>query len=138
MYAMIVLSWVLFIPWYDIGDIMTGATWGAGHNYSSGAHDFNSGFHRCSCCPVICVSFCYVIVLSFGFEFGCSFALIAWYFYIFTFIETRLRSTRKKLFWSLPSFDTPLLCLSFDCFSCLIAWYLYIFYLEFSTNKKYF
>jgi len=29
--------------------------------------DFTSGFHRGSCCPVICVSLFYMIVLSFGF-----------------------------------------------------------------------
>jgi len=51
----------------DIGDIMTGAACGAGSAYPSGALDFTSGFHRGSCCPVICVSLFHVIVLSFGF-----------------------------------------------------------------------
>jgi len=61
-------SWYCcFIPWYDIGGIMTGAACGAGNAYPSGAPDFTSGFHRCSCCPVICVSLFHVIVLSFGF-----------------------------------------------------------------------
>jgi len=46
---------------------MTGATCGAGNAYPSGAPDFTSGFHRDSCCPVICVSLFYVIVLSFNF-----------------------------------------------------------------------
>jgi len=41
---------------------MTGATCGARNAYPSGA----SGFLRGSCCPVICVSLFYVIVLSFG------------------------------------------------------------------------
>jgi len=34
---------------------------------TSGAPDFTSGFHRGSCCPVICVSLFHVIVLSFEF-----------------------------------------------------------------------
>jgi len=33
----------------------------------SGAADFTSGFHRSSCCPVICASLFHVIVLSFWF-----------------------------------------------------------------------
>jgi len=41
-------------------------TIGAGNAYPSGAPDFTSGFHRSSCCPVICVSFFHVIALSFG------------------------------------------------------------------------
>jgi len=47
--------------------IMTGAVCGAENDYPSGASDFTSGFHRGSCCPVICVSLFHVIVLSFGF-----------------------------------------------------------------------
>jgi len=43
---------------------MTGA---AENAYPSGAPDFTSGFHRGSCCPVICVPLFHVIVLSFGF-----------------------------------------------------------------------
>jgi len=35
--------------------------------YSSGALDFTFGFHRGSCCPVICVSLFHVIFLSFVF-----------------------------------------------------------------------
>jgi len=35
--------------------------------YPSGAPDFNSGFHRGSCCPVMYVSLFPVIVLSFEF-----------------------------------------------------------------------
>jgi len=47
---------------------MTGAAYGAGNAYPSGAPDFTSDFYRGSCCPVICVSLFYVIVLSFGFS----------------------------------------------------------------------
>jgi len=36
------------------------------YKFASGAPDFTSGFHRGSCCPVICVSLFHVIVLSFG------------------------------------------------------------------------
>jgi len=46
---------------------MTGAVCGAGNAYPSGARDFTSGFHRGSCCRVICVSLFHVIVLSFVF-----------------------------------------------------------------------
>jgi len=46
---------------------MTGATCAAGNAYTSGAPDLTSGFHRGSCCPVICVSLFHVIVLSFEF-----------------------------------------------------------------------
>jgi len=46
---------------------MTGAACGAGNAYSSGAPGFTSGFHRDSCCPVICLSLFHVIVFSFGF-----------------------------------------------------------------------
>jgi len=46
---------------------MTGAAYGVGNAYPSGAPDFTSGFHRGSRCPVICVSLFHVIVLSFGF-----------------------------------------------------------------------
>jgi len=46
-------------------DIMTGAAYGAGNAYCTGAPDFTSGFHRGSCYPVICVSLFHVIVLSF-------------------------------------------------------------------------
>jgi len=56
-----------FIPWYDIGNITTGAASGAGNTYPSGAPDFISSFHKGSCCPVICVSLLHVIVLSFEF-----------------------------------------------------------------------
>jgi len=52
-----------------MGDIMTGVAFGAGNAYSSGAPDFTPGFHRGSCCPVICVFLFHVIVLSFDFEF---------------------------------------------------------------------
>jgi len=44
---------------------MTRAASGAGNSYRSGAPDFTSGFHRVSCCPVICVSLFHVIVLYF-------------------------------------------------------------------------
>jgi len=64
---MILLSRIRFIPGYDIGVIMTGSACGAGNAYHSGAPDFTSGFHRVSCCHVICVSLFHVIVLSFGF-----------------------------------------------------------------------
>jgi len=67
MVPMILLSWVRFIHWYDIGDIMTGAACGAGNAYPSRVPGFTSGFHRGSCCSVICVSLFYVIVLSFVF-----------------------------------------------------------------------
>jgi len=46
---------------------MTGAACRAGNAYPPGAPDFTSGFHRVSCCPVICVSLFHVIVLSFVF-----------------------------------------------------------------------
>jgi len=46
---------------------MTGVACGAGNAYHSEAPGFTSGFHRGSCCPVICVSLFPVIVLSFGF-----------------------------------------------------------------------
>jgi len=42
---------------------MTGAACGAGNAYSFGAPDFTSGFHRGSCCPVICVSLFHVMVV---------------------------------------------------------------------------
>jgi len=35
--------------------------------FLSGVPDFTSGFHRGSCCPVICVSLFHVIVLYCGF-----------------------------------------------------------------------
>jgi len=46
---------------------MTGAACGAGDVYTSGTPDFTSGFHRGSCCPVMCISLFHVIVLTFGF-----------------------------------------------------------------------
>jgi len=46
---------------------MTGAACGVENAYPSGAPDFISGFHRGSCCPVICISLFHVIVLSFVF-----------------------------------------------------------------------
>jgi len=52
-----------------IVDIVTGTACGAENAYPSGAPDFTSGFHRGSCCSVICVSLFHVIVLSFDFEF---------------------------------------------------------------------
>jgi len=60
-------EYVSFLVMIDIGNIMTDAACGAGNAYPSSAPDFTSGFHRGSCCPVICVSFFHVIVLSFGF-----------------------------------------------------------------------
>jgi len=33
---------------------VTGTACGEGNAYPSGAPDFTSGFHRGSCCPVIC------------------------------------------------------------------------------------
>jgi len=50
---------------FMIGDIMTGAACGVGNVYPSGAPEFTSGFHRGSCCPVICVSLFHVIVIKF-------------------------------------------------------------------------
>jgi len=44
---------------------MTGTTFGTGNSYPSGAPDVTSGFHRGSCCPVICVSLFHVIVCLF-------------------------------------------------------------------------
>jgi len=41
---------------------MTGAACGAGNAYPSGTSSFTSGFHRGSCCPVICVSLFPVVV----------------------------------------------------------------------------
>jgi len=58
---------ITFCPWYYKGDIMTDAAWGAGNDYPSGAPDFTYGFHRDSCCPVICVSIFHGIVSSFRF-----------------------------------------------------------------------
>jgi len=46
---------------------MKGAACGAENAYPPGAPNFTSGFHRGSCCPVICVSLFHVIVLSFEF-----------------------------------------------------------------------
>jgi len=43
---------------------MTGAACGAGNANPSGAPAFTSGFHRGSCCPVICASLIHVVVLS--------------------------------------------------------------------------
>jgi len=65
---------------------MTVAACGAGNDYLSGVPDFTSGFHRGSCCPVICVSLFYVIVLFLDFEFDCSFCLISWYLYFIYFM----------------------------------------------------
>jgi len=62
MWVMVLLSLVRFIPWCGIGDIMTGAAYGAGNAYPSGAPDFTFGFNRGSCCPVIYVSLFHVIV----------------------------------------------------------------------------
>jgi len=59
------LSWILFISWYDIRDIMTGAACGAGKSYPSRAPYFTSGFYRGSCCPVICVSSFHIFVFGF-------------------------------------------------------------------------
>jgi len=42
---MILLSRVLPVPRYDIGDIMTGTACGAENAYPSGAPDFTSGIH---------------------------------------------------------------------------------------------
>jgi len=67
---------------------MTGVAYGAGNAYPSGAPDFTSGFHRGSCCPVIYVSLFHVIVFVFWiFSFDCSFCLIAWCLYFFTFVQ---------------------------------------------------
>jgi len=38
-----------------------------GNAYPSGSPDFTSGFHRGSCCPVICTYLLHVIISSFGF-----------------------------------------------------------------------
>jgi len=46
------------------GGSVVGAACRAGSAYPSGAPDFTTGFHRGSCCPVICVSLFHV--LSFG------------------------------------------------------------------------
>jgi len=51
------------------------AACGAGNAYPSGAPDFTSGFHRGSCCPVICVSFFHVSVLYWILSCDCSFCL---------------------------------------------------------------
>jgi len=52
----------------------------SGNAYPSGAPDFTSGFHRGSCCPVICVFYFILYSCLFYFEFCCTFSLIAWYF----------------------------------------------------------
>jgi len=46
---------------------MTGDACEAGNAYPSGAPGFTSGFHRGSCCSVICVSLFPVIGLPFEF-----------------------------------------------------------------------
>jgi len=55
---------------------MTGAACGAGN-----APDFTSGFHKGSCCPVICDSLFHVSLVFWILSFDCSFCLIAWYLY---------------------------------------------------------
>jgi len=56
-----------FVVMSVLHSILTGATYGAGNAYPSGAPDFTSGFYRGSCCSVNCVSLFHVIVLSFAF-----------------------------------------------------------------------
>jgi len=72
-----ITSWLITSTGHDIivmssfhfliGDIVTGAACGAGNTYPSWASDLTSGFHRGSCCRVICVVLFHVIVFSFGF-----------------------------------------------------------------------
>jgi len=81
---MILMPWVRFIPWYDIGDITTGAACGGRNAYPSGGPNFTSGFNRDSCCPVICVSLFHVIVFCL-LSFDCFFSLTAWYLYYILF-----------------------------------------------------
>jgi len=69
------------------GDIMTGATCGAGNAYLSGALDFTSGFHRGSCCPATCVSLFHVIVLSFEFWLFLLFDCLVSMFYLLVNLE---------------------------------------------------
>jgi len=57
---------------------MTSGACRTGNAYPSGVPDFTSGFHRGSCCPVICISLFHVLV----------FGLIARFLYIFTFWHT--------------------------------------------------
>jgi len=71
-----------FIPWYDVGGIMTGGECRAGNAYPSRALDSTSGFHRSSFCPVICVlSHFFMKLLSFGFWVLIVLFFIAWYLY---------------------------------------------------------
>jgi len=46
---------------------MMSAAYGTGNVCPSEASDSTPGFHRGSCCPVICVSLFYVVALSFEF-----------------------------------------------------------------------
>jgi len=55
------MSRVLFSPWYDIEDIITGAARGEENAYPTETPGFTPSFHRGSCCPVICVSLFQVI-----------------------------------------------------------------------------
>jgi len=62
--------------WYDIGGILTGAACGAENAYPSEAPNFTFGFHRGSCCLVICVSLFHCLVFWI-LSFDCSFCLSA-------------------------------------------------------------
>jgi len=85
-------------------DIMTGVAWGAGNAYHFGIPDFTSGFHRGTCCPVICVSLFQVIVLSFGFfVLICPFVWLHGIYIFFTFVTLKKAHcllNRKSPFWS--------------------------------------
>jgi len=55
-------------PWYCCHEYVSFMTGAASRTcFPSGATDFTSGFHRGSCCPVICVSLFPVIFLYFVF-----------------------------------------------------------------------
>jgi len=73
-----------------------GAACGAGHDYPSGGPAFTSGFHRGSCCPVICVSLFHAIILSFGIEF--------WLFFLFDCLVSIFFAFISILVWNIIGF----------------------------------
>jgi len=77
-------------------DIMTGVACGAGNAYPSGAPDFTSGFHRGSCCPVVCVSLFHVIVLSFEFWVFLLFDCLVSIFFTVIHVKNMNLHTHKK------------------------------------------
>jgi len=101
---MILLSWVRFIPWY----IMAGAACGAGNAYPSGAPDFTSGFHRGSCCPVICVSLFHIIVVFWVLIVPFVWLLGIYIFYLNTWARTQVLELVTSLCQTTESSWSPL------------------------------